>query len=417
MSVTTSDRPTLGVAQRPFRRSSTNSVLGGVCGGLAVRLGIRERTLRIAFCLATFVFSSGLVAYVALWLLVPRSGEDESVAQRLSKSRRKSSLFIALVVSALAILAALYVDRQGGFGKFFVPFALSMVGLVAVWWGSSSDEQSHLKSVLAATPLRSISTARGGRAIVLRVLPGLVLVVLGLIVLGRIGGVWGAAVPAIIGAGVVVVGGAIIFAPWWLETVRDLTQERRERVRAEERSAMVAHLHDSVLQTLTLIERVAGNEGEVRRLARNQERELRQWLYNPTAHATSSATFASMLRSVEADVEDDYGISVELVVVGDCAADETVTSLVRAAREAALNAAKWSGAPAVSIFGEVEPGSISIFVRDTGTGFDRAQVPSDRHGITASIEERTAKVGGTATLTSALGRGTEVTLVAPRKAP
>jgi len=250
-----------------------------------------------------------------------------------------------------------------------------------------------------------------------RAIPGIALVAIGLSVLRRVGGVWGAAVPAIIGAGAVALGALVLFAPWWLDTALDLSRERRDRVRAEERAEMVTHLHDSVLQTLTLIERVASNEADVRRLARNQERELRAWLYNPASANADVTTFAGLLRALEADIEDDYGISVDVVIVGDCAADEAVTAIVAAAREAVLNAAKWSSATTVSVFGEVEPAAIDLYVRDTGVGFDPASVPADRHGITTSIVDRMSRVGGTATVTSSPGRGTEVALQITRKAP
>jgi signal transduction histidine kinase len=187
-------------------------------------------------------------------------------------------------------------------------------------------------------------------------------------------------------------------------------------VRIEERASMVAHIHDSVLQTLTLIERVASSESDVIRLARAQERELRQWLFNPDSVGTSGPTddsFASLLGAVENDVENDYGVKVQLVVVGDCPSDEKTRLLVAAGREAAINAAKWSTASTITIFGEVETTKISLFVRDTGQGFDPDNVASDRQGIALSIKQRMTQIGGGTLIRSTLGHGTEVELVLP----
>ena len=217
-------------------------------------------------------------------------------------------------------------------------------------------------------------------------------------------------------AAVAILGGVLVlFAPWWLATLNDLTGEREARVRVEERAKVAAHLHDSVLQTLTLIERAAGDEAAVVRLARTQERELRQWLFDPNyAGDGDTSSFSSMLRSLEDEIENDYGVRVELVVVGDCAATDAVTALVAAGREAAINAARWSGAEFISIYGEVEPTTIGLFVRDLGCGFDVDAVPGDRRGITLSIRQRIDQHGGTAVVKSIVGAGTEIELTVPR---
>jgi signal transduction histidine kinase len=240
------------------------------------------------------------------------------------------------------------------------------------------------------------------------------LVYFGLHTLNHIGGFWGQTGSAIFGTAVLVVGVLVLFAPWWLQNVRELTSERRERVRIEERASMVAHLHDSVLQTLTLIERAAANESDVVRLARNQERELRQWLFSPDTLTNASTSFVGLVGAIEHDVENDYGVRVELVTVGDCVPDERVTALVAAGREAAINAAKWSEAASVSIFTEVEPSSISLFVRDRGVGFDLDAISADRQGIALSIRQRMSNLGGEAFINTAVGSGTEVQLVMPR---
>jgi signal transduction histidine kinase len=249
---------------------------------------------------------------------------------------------------------------------------------------------------------------------VLRVVAGGALIFVGLHQLHHLGGFWGSAGSAIIGTAVLVFGVLVLFAPWWLQNVRELTSERRERVRVEERASMVAHLHDSVLQTLTLIERAAANEADVVRLARNQERELRQWLFSPETVTSASTSFVGLVGAIEHDVENDYGVRVELVTVGDCVPDERITTLVAAAREAAINAAKWSEAASVSIFTEVEPATISLFVRDRGIGFDLDAIPADRQGVALSIRARMSQLGGEAIINTEVGAGTEVQLVMPR---
>ena len=417
MPVTTASRPILGVPQLPLRRSSAASVLGGVCAGIAVRLGVRERTIRILFSAGAIFFGLGLLLYVGIWLFLTRSGEETSIGSRLAaKHRGAHSLVLSLGVT-LGVLAVLNTINLRGSGGFAWSVALSAVGLLVIWRGASPDERTHLEGVLSASPVVGAASSRGWRALLLRVVPGIVLVIVGLQLLNRIGGIWGAAVPALLGALVLLGGLLVLLAPWWLQNVRDLSSERRDRVRAEERASMVAHIHDSVLQTLTLIERAAANEVDVVRLARAQERELRQWLFNPdsvgAAEATNS-TFSTLVSGIENDVENDYGVKVELVLVGDCPSDERIRLLVAAGREAAINAAKWSSAPIVSIFGEVEPEKISLFIRDTGQGFDPEQIASDRQGIALSIKQRMVQVGGEAFVRSTPGHGTEVELVLAR---
>ena len=419
MPVTTANKPILGVPQLPLRRSSAGSVLGGVCSGLAVRLGVRDRTIRIMFSASALFFGFGLLLYVAVWLLLARSGEEASIGSRLVAKRRQARSLLLLLVVVLAVLAFLNALNLRGTGGFAWSIALSAIGLFAVWHGSSPDEKAHLEGVINAAPVMGAASSRGWKALLLRVVPGIMLVVVGLQILNKIGGIWGAAVPALLGAVVLLVGLLVLLAPWWLQNVKDLSSERRERVRIEERASVATHIHDSVLQTLTLIERVASSESDVIRLARAQERELRQWLFNPDSVGTSGPTddsFASLLGAVENDVENDYGVKVQLVVVGDCPSDEKTRLLVAAGREAAINAAKWSTASTITIFGEVETTKISLFVRDTGQGFDPDNVASDRQGIALSIKQRMTQIGGGTLIRSTLGHGTEVELVLPRAA-
>ncbi|HQT98918.1 MAG TPA: PspC domain-containing protein [Acidimicrobiales bacterium] len=418
MTATDERRPQPGLAQRPFRRSRGDAILGGVCAGLATRFGFRPQTVRFAVAVATVAFGGGLVLYTLAWLLAPRQGETQSIAQRVLRTRGSAQSLVAsggvlLVVLFVLNLLALHVVGALTYTVFVVA-----LGAFGVWRGATPDERRHLQGVLNAAPVVGAASARGWRAVATRVVPGVIFVMIGLRVLTRIGGVWGGAVPAFVGGAVLIVGVAILLAPWWLENVRDLSHERRARIRSEERATLAAHIHDSVLQTLTLIERAAGDDAEVIRLARSQERALRDWLFAPeesTQRPTNGQTFQQQLRLVQSDVEQDYRILVELVVVGDCAADDDVLALIGAGREATVNAAKWSGVGSVALYGEVEPTQISLYVRDTGVGFDPTNVDARRQGITHSIHQRVEQRGGSAVIHSRPGHGTEVRLSIPRK--
>ena len=210
----------------------------------------------------------------------------------------------------------------------------------------------------------------------------------------------------------VIAGIVLLLGPWWLRIARDLVLERQAKVRAEERADISARVHDSVLQTLALIQRRADDPQKVVWLARMQERELRSWLFEGRApgEADSDMTFAAGVRQIQQDVEARYGVPVEAVTVGDCELDENLNALLAAAREATVNAAKWSGAGVISLFAEVEPDSVSLVVRDRGKGFDPASVPADRKGLAESVHGRMARRGGTADVVSAEGEGTKVTL-------
>ena len=209
----------------------------------------------------------------------------------------------------------------------------------------------------------------------------------------------------------------LVLGPWWLRIARDLVVERQARARAEERADMAARVHDSVLQTLALIQRRASDPQQVIQLARAQERELRSWLFDvraPGALDQEGMTFADGVRLIEQEVEAQHGVAVDAVTVGDCELDDDLRALLAAGREATVNAVKWSGADVVLVFAEVEPDEVSLFVRDRGRGFDPDSVPPDRKGVTESIRGRMARRGGSAVIRSTRGEGTEVSLTMPR---
>ncbi|HUD69324.1 MAG TPA: PspC domain-containing protein [Acidimicrobiales bacterium] len=404
--------------QRPLVRGADDAVLGGVCVGLARRFGVPVKPIRVLAVVSIAPAAIGLLAYTACWALVPRAGEDRSVASRVLADRREVQIVLAVSTVMLAVLITLVAIGVQGPGAFAWPLLLSTAGLLCVWRGASDDERERLQARLSTTPLVGAATATSWRTVLLRACIGGALVLIGVALLSKIGELRGAAIGVFIGIISVCAGFLMMFAPWWLRTLRDLANERRQRVRAQERADVAAHLHDSVLQTLLLIQKSASQPTEVVRLALNQERELRHWLFDPPrrhAHA-GSATFSTLASDIERDVEDDYGIGVELIVVGDCEPDDALRALLAAGREAAVNAAKWSATTSISMFAEVEPDQVSLFVRDVGQGFDPDAVPADRKGIAHSIVERMARHGGLATIRSSPGAGTEVELVVPRHA-
>ena len=258
------------------------------------------------------------------------------------------------------------------------------------------------------------------RRILAGVAAALVQVVLGVGLVGAGIAVFLVADPSVAspGAGIlataaILLGLVNIFGPWWWRLTHDLAAERQERIRTQERSEVAAHIHDSVLQTLALIQRNASDARMVSTLARSQERELRAWLYGtPTVDSTES--LAKAIERVGDEIEDLHRVTVETVAVGDCAVDERLVALVSASREALTNAARHSGAACVSAYFEVEPEQVTVFVRDRGRGFDPEEVPQDRRGIADSILWRMERHGGKAVIRSQPGQGTEVELVMPR---
>jgi signal transduction histidine kinase len=212
---------------------------------------------------------------------------------------------------------------------------------------------------------------------------------------------------SLIGPGAIAGALLLVFAPWLWQ----LGRQRLERIRLEEREEVAARVHDSVLQTLALIQRHSADEARVSSIARRQERELRRWLYGGGLH--EGTTLEDALAEAAADIEELHGVKIELASAGDAPLDEAVEQLVLAAREAMTNAAKFAGGE-ISVYAEANEDSVSVFVRDRGEGFDRAAVPADRHGLAESIESRLARVGGSATIKSAPGEGTEIELTVPR---
>jgi signal transduction histidine kinase len=360
---------------------------------------------------------SGVLIYMAAWILIPREDEP-SIAQKEIADRRELRNILGVATVVLALLLGLQALGLHDLGTIAWPLMLGAVGLFVVWRGGSTEERNYLQDLLERAPLLGVAAQQNPRSTVFRALTGIVLVLVGLGGIASVAHPSGAAARGFFGAIAVMVGFLILFGPWWLKMLRELTEERRERVRAEERADMAAHIHDSVLQTLTLIQKSAGNDIEVRRLARAQERELRSWLFGgvrPGSLSGNPSTLSVAVFGIEGEVEDGYGVGVESVVVGDCELDDPTRALLAAGREAIINAAKWSGDTNISVFVEASLTAVSMFVRDRGCGFDQHAIPADRNGIAQSIISRMSRHGGSAAIRSEPGAGTDVKLEMPRK--
>jgi signal transduction histidine kinase len=390
----------------------------GVAGGLSARFGIDVNVVRLAFAVLSIAGGSGVALYVGAWLFVTRQDEPMPIARRALADRTAITLALALAVilgCVLLILGALGLSFAAG---LIWPVSLGGAGLVIVWRSASDGEKAFLSQLLEQAPGIAIPDHQRRRALIGRVVLGVVLVAVGLGGLVATRHPTGATLEAVASAAVVILGLLVVFGPWWLVLARDLALERRQRVRTEERADMAAAIHDSVLQTLALIQRSSADPREVTRLARAQERELRAWLFEArppgSFHGSDVSTLAQGVGLIESEVEESHGVPIESVVVGDCALSDPLRALLGAGKEAAVNAARWSGAPTVSLFAEVEPARVSLFVRDRGRGFEPDQVGEDRRGISESIRARMARHGGTAEVRSTPGEGTEIELVMPR---
>jgi signal transduction histidine kinase len=379
-----------------------------VCAGLAAHLRVPVWVIRVAFVVLAFSGGIGIVLYAAFWAVLPLDTEGAEVDPAAARSSDTARLLAlaAVVVGIGLLLAALGVNLVSG---AIVPIIVAVFG-AALIWRQTDDEQRDAWSAAAGRAARQTAgtTASAGRW---RILAGIGLVVLALIALvaGRTNpaeALQGLAIALLIIGGV----GLVAF-PWIYRAWREASDQRRALIRSEERAEVAAHVHDSVLQTLTLIQRFAGDPDEVTRLARTEERNLRSWLYAPTGDP--DRTFAAALERDAATIEADYGATIDLVTVGDCSLDSRLGAVVAAAREAMVNAAKHGGG-AASVYAECREDVAEVFVRDRGTGFDLTSVPEDRHGVRESIIGRMERNGGTATLRATPSSGTEVHLRMPR---
>jgi signal transduction histidine kinase/phage shock protein PspC (stress-responsive transcriptional regulator) len=399
-----------------------------VCAGLAAHLRIDVKHLRIFMILLGLAGGIGVVAYVFLWITIP-AGEPEELARELDPSARLAKPLIVdestgdspsfrfrewlrripvrdiafgLILLTVTVLLVAYRFGYQLQWSWVLSVLVVGAGLLLAWSQLDSAQRGQLLGTgTAKTP-----------ASVLRLAGGVGLVVVGVLMLVGRDQDQSPMMQSLIAAIAVLLGVALVLAPWWLRLVNQLGEERAE---------IAAHLHDSVLQTLALIQRSAGRPGEVTRLARNQERELRAWLYND--RASSGTSLAEEARAIVAQVENDLvlagggdeTISIDLVVVGDAVPDQDSEALLAAMAEALKNAVR-HGEPPVSAYLEVRDEALEVYVTDRGEGFDISQIAPDRFGVRESIIGRVERRGGAATFRKMAVGGTEVSLRIPRKA-
>jgi signal transduction histidine kinase len=386
-------------------------MLAGVAGGIAAHLGLSSNLVRVALAASAFAAGFGIIVYVLVWLLAPLEEErapasSASPARRLRMPSVAQVAGIGLVFVGLAVVLGVSGLWFGGAQGW--PVLVAAIGFAILWARRGDDGRGRLTLPGLGAPLGSVVS---GPISWPRVLIGGALVLVGM-------GAFLAANTSLAAAGnvllamLVAIGGVTLLAgPWAWNVGRQLVDERSSRARSEARAEMAAHLHDSVLQTLTLIQR-AGTSREMTTLARTQERELRAWLYG-SAPPVAGARLRDAIDAMAGRIEGQHQVRVEAVVVGDIDLDDRLQALVDACAEAVANAARHSGSETISVYVEVEPASVSAFVRDQGRGFEPSSVPPDRRGIADSVVGRIERRGGSVTIASRPGEGTEVVIRLP----
>jgi signal transduction histidine kinase len=373
-----------------LHRRRSNRIVAGVSGGLADTLGVRDGYVRAAFLTLLTVWGFGGMLYLVLWVATLDEVADRRVEPVVS---------IRAAGLGLAFIGLLFLF--GAVGLW--PNAVLVLTTAALSFGTAAITDPSSPGPLAA--LVNPGVERVGKA---RLAAGVLLLVVGIVMLSTVVGrvfEFGMVFLAVFLTGLGVV---VAFGPWVRRLLTDLSEERSERIRQEERAEVAAHLHDSVLQTLALIQRTDDPQ-RMSMLARHQETELRDWLYG-TAPLDGVDLVSTALKQAAARVEEDFQIPVEVVTVGDYPVDDRARSTVAAATEALVNAAKHSGADRVSVFLEVSDVALEVYVTDQGSGFNPDAVPNDRKGIAESIRSRMEKVGGEVEIESETGEGTDVML-------
>jgi phage shock protein PspC (stress-responsive transcriptional regulator)/signal transduction histidine kinase len=424
-------RPPSGLSlPEGLARDRDDRIVAGVCAGIARWLGVDPTVVRILAVLLTFANGVGLLAYLVAYLVLPEEAEvlppgaegptalaagaaegggTKSRGGEPTSQRQNVEHAIALACITLGVLLLVKWVSPWFPDHVVWPATVIAGGLGLVWSRAGETDRARWRDTVSRLPGNPLDMLTG-RGVWLRLHFGAFLLIAGI-------GWFIAANSTFAGLGQIgmailatTLGLALLLGPWIGGLVGQLRDERRERIRSEERADMAAHLHDSVLQTLALIQRHAESPQQTRSLARRQERELRGWLYDARTPGDAPATLAAALDRLSDDIESDHAVVVDVVVVGDLPYDEQLDALVAALREAAVNAAKHSGEAEVSVYVEAVDGEVEAFVRDRGKGFERSTVDGDRRGIADSIIGRMARHGGSAKVRSTPGEGTEVVL-------
>ena len=377
------------------------ALMGGVCAGIATHLGVNVWLVRAIFVGLLFLNGVGAMAYALAIALIPAGNPASSqlaaptrlaaqLNQLQSKDGRDQATTIFSGVVLLALAAILVAWSRGWLeSNAYLPLLIIGCGAALAW--SQAEEVMHTPRSMAA---------------IARLAAGLALAVLGVLIWlsdhTDMSGMLIGAFAALVMLSVV----ALVLAPLWLGVIRQLSQTQAAQARASERADIAAHLHDSVLQTLTLLRAQADDPQRVAALALSQERELRAWLYGDN-HPTNE-NLRSEVESVSREIEQLYGVPVDSVIVGDTPATAKTRVLTSALREALANAVR-HGKPPISLYVEVSGQEVEAYVRDHGAGFDLETINPDRHGVRDSIIGRMQRHGGSATI-RAREPGTEVCL-------
>ena len=375
-------------------------MIAGVCGGVGARLGIDATIVRIAFVALALAWI-GVPLYLLGWILIPQAAAYTAMTESgvgvsadaapPARTAARRAAGMALIVIGTVLLA-----RHLGIAlpdTVIWPALCVAFGLGVVVW--------------------RVQPAAGlDRGAAVRIAAGTILLALGIGVIAATNLSLSAVRDGLLSGGLVVGGMALILGPWVAVLVRDRREERQHRIRADERAEMAAHLHDSVLQTLALVQR-SDDPARMAVLARRQERELRGWLYG--GGEPDPTTVRAAIEHLAGAIEDRHDVAMDMVAVGDAPLDPAMESLVAAAGEAMTNAARWSDCPTVSVYVEATPQAVEVFVRDRGVGFDPTAVNGDRHGIRDSIRGRLDRVGGRCEIISLPGQGAEVRLRMDRR--
>jgi signal transduction histidine kinase len=408
--VTTAPGTTATQPRRAYRPVQGRMV-GGVARGLAEHLSVDVFWVRVALVVSSWFSGVGFVVYALLWRLLPQA-LDSGSRRTAARSRSDTLQTLGLVAVGVGVLLLLQHAGWGFGGPVLWPLTIAMVGVALAWRQADDAQRQRWTSESPDLPMVGVLLGTGGWAGVLRLGVGVLLVgAAGSLFVAQRSGL-GTLVPVLAAVVLAVLGVALLLGPWISRLARDLAAERGERIRSQERADVAAHLHDSVLQTLAMLQRHADDPKAVARLARRQERELRDWLYAGEPAAGSS--LRSVIVATAVEVEQRHDVLVEVVCVGDVDLDDATRTLASAAGEAMVNAAKHAQVDTVDVYVEVSDVSVEAFVRDRGVGFDPSAVPEDRMGVRRSILERMHRHGGTAQILSSPGAGTEVRLAVPR---
>ena len=382
------------------RINRNERLLGGVAAALAREICVQPLVIRVAFAALTLVVGWGLLLYVFAWIaLTVLSPSNISPYRPLPKGATSTHRHVALILIVVGLMIALSQITPSGFTRVSWPLGFVLAGALIAW--SRGGSNAHAEN-------QGIST-------VVRIVAGLAVALGGGLAFAALSFSFTQAAVGLIFGVAVVAGVVLIAAPSMVQMARSLDDGRLDRIRLDERARISAHLHDSVLQTLTLIQQNSDDPAQTAQLARRQERELRNWLYGPTPSSPDGIQLGTALEAAALEVEEMHGVSIEVIAVGDSGEPiaGSIEALIAAVREAMTNAAKHSGSERVDVFAERTAQSIEVFIRDTGDGFDPDTVGPHRKGLSQSIVARMARAGGSATIWSEPGQGTEVELVLP----